>query len=298
MKIAWISRKGSVGKTTTAVNLGASLAARGLKVLLVDLDDQASASLSLGVHRRHMAPSSADVLFGRLPLEQAIRKTSVENLHLVTGSVDLDFLEDELTGSKRPDQCLRGPLATIEKDFDAILLDCPAGLGLLPKAALVAADAYAVGLTPQFLVLDGLENFLQRLERQRYQLGGKARLLGLLLAQVDYRTRTTRPYVDQIREQFGEDVFETEIRINVRLAEAPSFGKTIFQYAPESSGAAGYWALADEILRRWKIAREDQPRSAPPPEIPLHRERRAPRPLRSAAVGHARFAPIEQTSEV
>ena len=212
--------------------------------------------------------------------------------------MDLCDLEEALGGTKRPQQCLRSPLEAVQRDFDAIILDCPAGLGLLPRAALVAADAYAIGLTPQFLVLDGLENFLRRLERQRYRLGSEARLLGLLLTQVDYRTRTTRPYVDQIRAQFGGSVFETEIRINVRLAEAPSFGQTIFQYAPESSGAAGYWDLADEVLRRWKIAREERPRSAPQPDPPVTRERRASPPPRRVAVDRTPFAPFGQTSEV
>ncbi|MCB1037061.1 MAG: ParA family protein [Acidobacteria bacterium] len=297
MKLAWISRKGSVGKTTTAVNLAANLAGRARKVLLIDLDDQASASLSLGVQRRHLAPSVADLLLRGLPTVQAVRETSVENLFLITGSVDLGSLEDELGGGKRPEHCLKSHLLSLESDFDDILLDCPAGLGLLPRAALMAADAYAVGVTPQFLVLDGLGNFLDRLERLRFRLSSEARLLGLLLTQVDYRTRTTRPYVEQIRDQFGEAVFDGEVRINVRLAEAPSYGQTIFQYAPDSSGAASYRQLADEILNRFESTRDERPRRAPEPDS-APGTRLAPRrtSVPSAAVANVRFSPGQHRS--
>ncbi len=268
LRIALLSRKGSVGKTTTAVNLAAAFAARELKTLLLDLDGQASASLSLGVRRSQLAPSMADVLLGRMPLPQAIRPSNVPKLDLVTGSVDLFNLDREMMGVRNAEQCLQRPLAAVSPEYQATLLDCPAGLHLATASALAATDAYMVTLSPQFLVLDGLKNFLEQLERMRFRLGSESRFLGILLTQVDYRTKTTKPYVDQIREEQGEWVFNTEVRVNVRLAEAPSFGQTIFQYDPDCSGARSYWELADEVLRRYKILRELVPRSAPRPQPP------------------------------
>lgn len=250
LKIALISRKGGVGKTTTAVNMSAALAERGHRVLLVDLDAQGSASLSLGVQRAQLAPSSADVLHGRLPLREAVRKTPVPGLDLVTGSVDLASMDVELGQSRQREQCLKGPLAQVEDEYDLIVMDCPAGLSLLPCAALAVADAHMVVMTPQFLVLDGLENFLGAVGRIRHRTASRSHLLGLLLTQVDYRVRITREYVEKIRADYGDQVFGVEIRVNVRLAEAPGAGQTIFEFAPQSTGAGAYRLLAEEILLR------------------------------------------------
>jgi chromosome partitioning protein len=268
LKLALISRKGSVGKTTTAVNLGAALAAVGKKVLLIDLDAQASASLSLGNQRGQLAPSMADVLAGTVPLGDAIRRTRTPGLDLVTGSCDLATFDVEMARTRNGEQCLRRPLESVEGRYDVILIDCPANLSLLPTAALVASTAYLVALSPQFLVFDGLENFLNTVERQRFRLGSKSYLLGLLLTQVDYRTRTARPYVQQIRQEFGERVLQTEVRVNVRLAEAPSFGQTIFEYEEDSSGAEAYRQLAKEVLSRNQRFAEITLRSAPTPCLP------------------------------
>ncbi len=268
MKLALISRKGSVGKTTTAVNLGAALAASGQRVLIVDLDPQGSASRSLGVEMAKLAPSIADVLLTHLPLPQAIRTTDVEGLDLVTGSADLGSLEASFATLHHREQILRRPMEMADSHYDAVLMDCPAGSHLLSTAALVASDAHLVALTPQFLVLDGLGNFLDATERLRYRLGSHSRRLGILLTQVDYRTKTTRPYVEDLRRTHGAEIFDTEVRINVRLAEAPSFGQTIFQYAATSSGAEAYRDLAEEILRRFEEATQEmEPRCAPRPKL-------------------------------
>ena len=296
LKIALISRKGSVGKTTTAVNLGAALAAQGRKVLLVDLDCQASASLSLGVERAQLAPSIADMLNHRASLKEAVRRTKVNGLDLVTGSCDLASLDQELSAGRHGQQCLRRPLEEVGVHYDVLLMDCPAALGMMPVAALVVADAYLVALTPQFLVLDGLENFLNAVERLRFRFGSKARLLGLLLSQVDYRTRTTKPYVQQIRADFATKVLDSEVRVNVRLAEAPSFGQTVFEYAPDSSGASAYSALAAEILDRWSRLSDQRPRSAPRPPLPAEKPRSQMEQMATAAAWEPR--PVPRQSEV
>lgn len=272
MNIALISRKGSVARTTTAVNLGAALAAAGQRVLLLDLDAQGAASRSLGVERGQLAPSMADVLLSHLPLEKAIRTTGVEGLDLVTGSADLSSVESALAAVRHREQCLRRPLEQLRSPYDVVLLDSPAGLALLGTAALVASDAHLVALTPQFLVLDGLQNFLDAVERLRYRLGSRSRKLGMLLTQVDYRTKTTRPYVTDLKQAHGEEIFDTEIRINVRLAEAPSFGQTIFQYAAESTGATAYTKLAEEVLHRYQVrSGTEEPRCAPRPVFQRNR---------------------------
>ena len=248
-KIALASGKGGVGKTTTAVNLSAALAERGQRVLVVDLDPQSHASLSLGVPRRELAPSVADVLRTGLPLAEAIRKTEVENLDLVTASADLATLDLDLPSAGREHTLVR-PLASVEDDYDYIFLDSPATLNLLTRIALVAADGHLVPVTPHFLVLDGLENFLGLVKRTLYRLQAGSELVGILLTQIDGRTKNSRINAEAIRREYGKEVFAMEIRTNIRLAEAPEAGQTIFQYDPKATGAHGYRLAAEELLLR------------------------------------------------
>jgi chromosome partitioning protein len=250
MITALISRKGGVGKTTTAVNLSAALAAQGLRVLLVDLDSQASASLSLGIDRASLAPSSADVMLGGLPANQAVRETAIPGLHLITASVDLIQAESELAVFRGKETRLRSALAPIVRDYDFIFLDCPSSLSLLPVNAVVAANAFVVPVVPQFLAVTGVKNLLAAAERTAWDHGSRVRPLGLLLTMVDYRTKATRRTVDELRAEHGNLVFAIEIRINTRLAEAPAAGQTIFQYDRHAKGAAAYKLLAGEFLLR------------------------------------------------
>src|SRR3954452_22071839 len=199
MITALISRKGGVGKTTTAVNLSAALADQGLRVLLVDLDSQASASLSLGVDRANLAPSSADVLLGGLPGPQAVRETSIPGLHLITASVDLIRAEAELAVFRGKETRLRAALADIARGYDFVFLDCPSSLSLLPINAVVAADAFIVPVVPQFLAVTGVKNLLAAAERTGWDHGSRVHPLGLLLTMVDYRIKSTRTTVDELR---------------------------------------------------------------------------------------------------
>ncbi len=247
---ALISRKGGVGKTTTAVNLAAALAERGRRVLLVDLDSQASASLSLGIPRDRLAPSSADVLLSNTPAAQAVRSTSIERLDLITASVDLVQADAALGHFRGREVRLRAALAPLAPAYESILLDCPSSLSLLPINALVAADGFVVPVVPQFLAAAGIKNLMAAAERLAWDAGTRARPLGLLFTMVDYRTRLTRQTVDSIRAEYGTLVFAIEIRINTRLAEAPGAGQTILQYDPAGKGAAAYRLLADEFLMR------------------------------------------------
>jgi chromosome partitioning protein len=250
MITALISRKGGVGKTTTAVNLSAALADQGLRVLLVDLDSQASASLSLGVDRSSLAPSSADVLLNGLSAAQAVRETSIPGLHLITASVDLIRAESELGIFRGKEVRLKGALADLARGYDFVFLDCPSSLSLLPSNAIVAADAFIVPVVPQFLAVTGLRNLIAAAERIGWDHGTRVRPLGILLTVVDYRIKSTRRTVDELRTEHGSLIFAIEIRINTRLAEAPAAGQTIFQYDRHAKGAEAYKLLAGEFLLR------------------------------------------------
>jgi chromosome partitioning protein len=250
MIAALISRKGGVGKTTTAVNLSAALAEKGKRVLLVDLDSQASASVSLGVERGALAPSSADVLLNGLPAEQAVRATGIDGLDLITASVDLIQADADLGRFRGRESRLRNALAPIVPAYDFVLLDCPSSLSLLPINAVVASDCFVVPVVPQFLSAAGVKNLIAAAERIGWDAGLRVQPLGVLLTMVDYRTKATRQTVDALRAEYGNLVFAIEIRVNTRLAEAPAHGQTIFQYDSRAKGAEAYRLLADELLLR------------------------------------------------
>jgi chromosome partitioning protein len=262
MITALVSRKGGVGKTTTSVNLGAALAEKGKRVLLVDLDPQASASLSLGVPKDRLSPSSADVLLGNMPAWEVVRPTATAGLSLVTASIDLQRADAELGVFSRKEGRLRAALAPLVERFDHILLDCPSSLSLLPVNALVASNAFIVPAAPQYLAVAGVTNLIAAAERLSWTAGARTLPLGILLTLVDYRTKLTRRTVDRIRSEHGPLVFAIEVRINIRLAEAPEAGQTIFEYDPSATGAEAYRLLADEyLLRAGVIERAGRPES-------------------------------------
>ena len=250
MITAIVSRKGGVGKTTTAVNLAAALAGQGHKVLLIDLDSQASTSLCLGVPRWALAPSSADVLLNCLPAAEAVRATRLMGLYLITASTDLASIDRELGPTPEHERQLCIALRSIRDRYDFIIIDCPSVPSLGPLNALVAADNFIVPTVPHYLAIEGVRNLCAYVDRLQGRHGVPTRLLGILLTMVDYRTRATRDNVDQLRGEFGSDVLDVEIRTNIRLAEAPSVGQTIFEYDPASTGADAYYLMAEEYLLR------------------------------------------------
>jgi chromosome partitioning protein len=250
MITALISRKGGVGKTTTAVNLGGAIASVGKRVLLVDLDSQASASLSLGVGRHNLAPSVADALLGATPVAETVRSTATPGLDLLTASADLAMADEVLSQRPSKELQLRTCLRPLVTDYDFVLLDCPPALSLLGLNALAASDNFIVPVVPHYLALAGVDGLVSASRRLASRCGVRPELLGILLTLVDYRTRAGKENAALIRGRYGPSVFAMEIRTNIRLAEAPGTGRTIFEHDPASTGAKSYKLLAAEVLMR------------------------------------------------
>ena len=249
MIISIIQAKGGVGKTTTAVNLSHSLAMQKKRVLLVDLDSQSSASFHLGVKRQELAPSICEVLMEDLSLEDAIRETSISGLHLITGSMGLANFDVNYSSYDRRTEILKDLITDIIPEYDTIIFDCPPTMGLLPINALVACNRYLVPIVPHYLALEGLVSLMDAIDRIKAGLGAKCELLGLLLTMVDQRTKLTGEISEMLRRQFGKSVFKTIIPLNIRVAEAPSFGGSVIQHDWSCAGAEAYQALGKEIKK-------------------------------------------------
>ena len=250
MILALINNKGGTGKTTSAVNLAAALAMRGSRALLVDLDSQASASLSMGIERAAFTPSVADAILAGKPLKPVIRRSAVEGLDLVTGSPDLANADLALANLSGRERRLKDAVAPVLGDYAFIILDCPPSLSMLSVNAMVAADAFIIPTPPEYLALEGLVGLLDAVKKVHAGIGDKCRLLGILLTKVDHRRRVTEEIIGVIRGHYKDQVFRAEVGVDVRLVEAPSFGKTIFQYDRRSSGSEAYLQLAGEIARK------------------------------------------------
>jgi len=248
--IAIVNNKGGVGKTTTAVNLGAALAASDRRVLLVDLDSQASASLWCGIQRGHLRPSSASVLLNDFPIAQAIRPTTEANLDLITGSIELANTDLVLSEVKGRELVLKDVLERVERKYDVIVLDCPPNLSLVGINALMAADALIIPVAPQFLAVEGLTGLLASFEKVRARLAARSRILGILLTMVDAAAKGTIEVRDRVRAQHRDKVFHTEIHVSRSLAEAPAAAQSVLEFAPRSRAADSFRRLAGEVLDR------------------------------------------------
>lgn len=256
MILSVINNKGGTGKTTTAVSLAAAFARDGQKTLLVDLDPQSSATVSLGLARSDSAPTVADVLFAGSGVADVMQPTPVKLLDIVAG--DPELANADLMLADVPDRTgiLGRALREVSRFFDYVVCDCPPSLSLLSVNALAACDSYIVPLTPEYLALEGLTDLTATLDRLEEGLGIRPPLLGILFTMVNSMTRGTREYrsaieiIRIVRERFGETVFSHVIRRDVRLAEAPSSGKCIFDYDGKSRGARSYELFAREVADR------------------------------------------------
>jgi chromosome partitioning protein len=248
--IAVLNSKGGVGKTTIAVNLAAALTSARRRVLVIDLDSQASLSMWLGVSRRQLRPSSASCLLEKYPIQKAIRHTATANLDLVTGSLELANADVVLCGVRGRELAVRRLLERGLADYEIIVLDCPPGFSLLTINALVAADGLVIPVTPEALAVDALENLLGSIERVRARMRSGVRLLGLVLTQTDPQREQGAEVAARLRAEFRDRCFRTEIRWQAALALAPSHRQTIFEKAPKSAAAGAFRRLADEVLER------------------------------------------------
>ena len=248
--IAVTNQKGGVGKTTTSVNLAASLVATQRKVLLVDIDPQGNATMGSGVNKHELELSSYDVLMGHVPIEEAIVSTDEAGYDLLPSNADLTAAEVELLTQQQRERRLRDAVVDVVGGYDYIIIDCPPSLNILTLNALVAANSVLIPMQCEYYALEGLTALVQTIEEVRSSLNPYLQIEGLLRTMYDPRNRLAGDVTEQLNKHFGDKLFRTVIPRNVRLAEAPSHGLPALVYDRASRGAQAYLALAGEMIRR------------------------------------------------
>lgn len=246
--IAVVNQKGGVGKSTTAVNLGASLALMGRRVLLVDIDPQGNTTTGVGVDKRAMELDSYSVLLDGVAIAVAVQPTDVENLWILPATLALAGAEIELVTIERREHRLKDALAATGDAYDIVMIDCPPSLGLLTVNALAAAQEIIIPVQAEYYALEGLSQLTTIVDRAREALNPDLAILGVLITMFDGRTRLAVEVLDEVHRFFPERVFHTQIPRNIRLSEAPSYGKPAVLFDPKSRGAQAYIALARETI--------------------------------------------------
>ena len=254
--LALANQKGGVGKTTTAINLGTALAAIGERVLIVDLDPQGNTSTGLGIDRRHRSCSTYDVLVGEAKLREAIIPTAVPRLHIAASTMDLSGLELELGTTRDRAFRLRDAIADLnvnvapDTDYTYVLVDCPPSLNLITVNSMAASHAILVPLQCEFFALEGLSQLLQTVEQVRSTLNPTLSIHGIVLTMFDSRNNLSNQVVADVRQFMGKKVYDTMIPRNVRISEAPSYGKPVLVYDLKCVGSEAYLKLATEVIQR------------------------------------------------
>lgn len=246
--IAVLNQKGGVGKTTSTINLAAAMARENKTVLVIDLDPQANATSGLGIDKESIENSIYEVLVSGVSVNDAIIKTRIEGLYVLPAKTTLAAAEQELVAVMSRESVLKNALGQLA--FDYIFIDCPPSLGLLSINALTVAQSVLIPVQTEFYALEGLGLLMQTIQRVQAGLNPDLKLLGVVMTMVDARNSLSAQVISEVKKHFGDYVFQTFIPRNVRLAEAPSFGKTVFEHDKWSKGARAYKSLAKEILSR------------------------------------------------
>ena len=250
------NQKGGVGKTTTAVNLAASLAALGKRILLVDMDPQGNATSGLGIDKNDVENSVYELLLGEARLEDCIIKNVYKSLSVLPSNINLAAAEIELIDQERKEFLLKNCLADIKKRYDLILIDCPPSLNVLTINSMCAADSVLIPIQCEYYALEGLSQLLHTIDLVSDRLNADLTVEGILFTMFDGRTNLSSQVVENVRDNLKLRIYKSMIPRNVRLAEAPSYGMPICQYDPRSAGAVAYVKLASEVLKTQRSGRK------------------------------------------